>query len=48
MSRGFEPTITHSLHHLQDPRLDSAVRNYLPNERAALAREVENPEIAFR
>lgn len=48
MSRGFEPTITHSLHHLHDPRLDGAVRNYLPNERAVLAREVENPEIAFR
>lgn len=48
MSRGFEPTITHSLHHLQDRRLDAAVRNYLPNERAALAREAENPEIAFR
>ncbi|MBK9259631.1 MAG: N-acetyltransferase [Polyangiaceae bacterium] len=48
MSRGFEPTITHSLHHIQDPRLDAAVRNYLPNEREVLAREVQNPEIAFR
>lgn len=48
MSRGFEPTITHSLHHLHDRRLDAAVRNYLPNERAAVEREVANPEIAFR
>jgi uncharacterized protein len=48
MSRGFEPTITHSLHHIQDRRLDGAVRNYLPSEREALAREVETPEIAFR
>lgn len=48
MSRGFEPTITHSFHHLQDPRLDKAVRNYLPTERDVLAKEAENPEIAFR
>lgn len=48
VSRGFEPTITHSLHHVQDPRLDAAIRNYLPSEREALAREVETPEIAFR
>ena len=48
MSRGFEPTITHSLHHIQDRRLDAAVRNYLQHERCALTREAENPDVAFR
>jgi hypothetical protein len=48
MTRGFEPTITHSFHHLRDARLDGAVRHYLERERAALQAETENPEIAFR
>lgn len=48
MTRGFEPTITHSLHHVADPRLDAAIRDYLAREREALAREAANPEVAFR
>ncbi|MDI3282016.1 GNAT family N-acetyltransferase [Polyangium sp. 15x6] len=48
MTRGFEPTITRSLHHVADPRLDAAIRDYLARERQALAREASNPEIAFR
>jgi uncharacterized protein len=48
MSRGFEPTITHSLHHVRDRRLDAAVRDYLAREREALEREAANPEVAFR
>ncbi|HVK62922.1 MAG TPA: GNAT family N-acetyltransferase [Polyangium sp.] len=48
MTRGFEPTITRSLHHVADPRLDAAIRDYLARERQALAHEAANPEIAFR
>jgi len=48
VSRGFEPTITHSAHHLRDPRLDAAVRDYLGREREVLAQEAANPEVAFR
>lgn len=48
LTRGFEPTITHSLHHLQDRRLDAAVRDYLERERVALFAETANPEVAFR
>jgi hypothetical protein len=48
LTRGFEPTITHSLHHLQDRRLDAAVRDYLDREREAMRAEAANPEVAFR
>jgi uncharacterized protein len=48
VSRGFEPTITHSVHHLREPRLDAAVRDYLGREREVLAAEAANPEVAFR
>ncbi len=36
LARGFEPTLTHSVHHLADPRLDNAVRDYCAREREAL------------
>lgn len=36
LARGFEPTITHSVHHLRDRRLDGAVRDYLARERDAI------------
>jgi uncharacterized protein len=48
LTRGFEPTITRSVHHLQDRRLDAAVRDYVAREREVLAAEAENGEIAFR
>jgi len=48
VSRGFEPTITHSVHHVRDGRLDAAVRDYLAREREALEREASEPEVAFR
>ncbi|HEV8244618.1 MAG TPA: peptidogalycan biosysnthesis protein, partial [Polyangiaceae bacterium] len=41
VARGFEPTVTHSAHHLQDRRLDAAIRDYLRRERDAIAAEVE-------
>ena len=48
MSRGFEPTITHSAHHIRDPRLDAAIRDWLAHERAAIEAEAADPEVAFR
>jgi predicted N-acyltransferase len=35
-SRGFAPTITHSVHHLAHPGLDRAVREHLAREREAI------------
>jgi predicted N-acyltransferase len=37
--RGFAPTLTHSAHHLRDPRLAQAVASYLASERAAVRAE---------
>ena len=33
LARGFEPTTTHSVHHLVDRRLDAAVRDFVQRER---------------
>jgi uncharacterized protein len=41
VARGFMPTITHSAHHLHDPRLNRAIRDFLARERAAVAEHVE-------
>ncbi|HEX7669632.1 MAG TPA: GNAT family N-acetyltransferase [Polyangiaceae bacterium] len=41
LPRGFEPTATHSLHHLGDYRLDHAVRDYLDRERAAVKHHLD-------
>src|SRR6185312_10106158 len=48
MVRGFEPTITHSAHHLAHPGLDRAVREFLERERAAIEDSVAQAEVAFR
>ncbi len=40
ISRGFEPTITRSAHHLQHPELDRAVRDFLRRERGAVRAHV--------
>jgi uncharacterized protein len=39
--RGFEPTITRSAHYLRDPRMDNAIRNYLIQERAGVASQLD-------
>lgn len=44
LSRGFEPAVTHSLHHLRDPRLDAAVRDFVERERAAVLDHVRGYE----
>lgn len=36
VARGFEPTVTHSLHLFRDPRLDAAARDYMARERDAI------------
>jgi predicted N-acyltransferase len=41
LARGFEPTVTHSAHHLGDPRLDRAVRDFLDRERAAVRQHMD-------
>jgi predicted N-acyltransferase len=46
--RGFEPTITHSAHHLAHPGLDRAVRDFLGRERAAIEQDVAENELAWR
>jgi predicted N-acyltransferase len=46
--RGFEPTITHSVHHLAHPGLDRAVREFLERERAAIAESVAEGEVAWK
>ncbi len=38
--RGFEPQVTESMHYIADRRLDHAVRQYLEDERRAVAGEV--------
>jgi hypothetical protein len=46
--RGFEPSITHSAHHLAHPGLDRAVREFLERERAAVEESVGQAEVAWR
>lgn len=36
VARGFEPSITHSIHHLADGRLDRVVRDFVGRERRAI------------
>ncbi|MBN1204038.1 MAG: N-acetyltransferase [Myxococcaceae bacterium] len=45
VARGFEPSAVHSVHHLFDPSLDRAVRDFLRRERAQLSRAVEESEL---
>jgi uncharacterized protein len=44
VARGFEPTVTHSAHHLADPRLRDAVGRHLVGERAAVDEHVSEAE----
>jgi hypothetical protein len=40
LARGFEPTLTHSAHHLVDRRLDAAVRDFVERERQQVSKHV--------
>jgi predicted N-acyltransferase len=44
VSRGFEPTPVHSAHHIFDPTLDRAIRDFLRRERTHLAPAVAEAE----
>lgn len=44
LARGFEPTLTHSVHHLGHPKLALAVEDYLMRERHSIGLEVEQAE----
>ncbi|MFO0590921.1 MAG: GNAT family N-acetyltransferase [Polyangiaceae bacterium] len=44
-SRGFDPTITESVHHLVHPGLDHAVRDFLNREREAIREHVEKGDV---
>jgi predicted N-acyltransferase len=46
--RGFEPSITHSAHHLAHPGLDRAVREFLEREREAVGDSAAMKDVAFR
>jgi uncharacterized protein len=48
MVRGFEPTITHSAHHLAHPGLDRAVRDYLRREREVHLESARMREVAWK
>ena len=44
-ARGFSPTLTRSVHHLVDPRLNGAIRDYLERERDHIERVVSGEEM---
>jgi len=48
VARGFDPTITHSVHHIAVPELDEAIRAFLARERAMIRRAVDEGGDAFR
>jgi predicted N-acyltransferase len=43
-ARGFTPTLTRSVHHLLDPRLNGAIRDYLGREREHIERVLRGEE----
>jgi len=48
VARGFAPTVTHSVHHIQNTRFDRAIRNFLDEERVAIDAAVAAGESPFR
>jgi len=48
LSRGFEPTLTHSVHQLSHPTLTRAVADYLVRERQAISAELASIEPVLR
>jgi hypothetical protein len=44
LPRGFVPTVTHSAHHIEDPRLRDIVTDHLVRERAAVREHIETGE----
>jgi predicted N-acyltransferase len=48
LARGFEPTVTHSAHHLEHPGLRRAVAEFVEREREAHLENVEQKALAWR
>jgi predicted N-acyltransferase len=48
VARGFEPTVTRSVHHLADPKLRAAVADHLRRERRAVDAHVESADSVLR
>jgi predicted N-acyltransferase len=48
VARGFVPTVTHSVHHIENARFDRAIRNFLDEERVAVDAAVAAGEAPFR
>jgi hypothetical protein len=48
LARGFEPTLTHSAHHVEHPGLRRAVAEFLEREREANRASAEQKELAWR
>ncbi|HVY49087.1 MAG TPA: GNAT family N-acetyltransferase [Minicystis sp.] len=48
LARGFEPTVTHSTHHLRHPGLRRAVAEFLERERAVQLASAEQKSLAWR
>jgi predicted N-acyltransferase len=42
VARGFEPTVTHSFHHLEDARLRAVVTDFAGRERAAIEEHIRS------
>ncbi|MET0412712.1 MAG: GNAT family N-acetyltransferase, partial [Polyangiaceae bacterium] len=47
-SRGFESTVTHSLHYLHDRRLRGAIQQFLEHERGSINEWIENEKPLFK
>jgi predicted N-acyltransferase len=47
-ARGFESTITHSVHYLRDPRLRGPVERFLSQERSAIVDHLETEKPLFK
>ena len=47
-ARGFESTLTHSVHYLRDPRLRAPVERFLTQERAAIVEHLQTEKPLFK
>jgi predicted N-acyltransferase len=47
-ARGFESTLTHSVHYLRDPRLRAPVERFLSQERAAIVEHLQTEKPLFK
>jgi uncharacterized protein len=47
-ARGFESTLTHSVHYLRDPRLRTPVERFLAQERAAIVEHLQTEKPLFK